>query len=204
LTDLRFKKNDHMKTCLLLRNWCLGLIFTPCFTSGQNDYHPAAYTHATGPGNDISCNVPLNELNSRACRHFHRLFRTVTGTEFWIKSPDGYQVDFTMADGHQRQAYFDLKGFYRYSVKFYSGKEIPREQGDLIRYRFAGYQINVVTEITDGEKIVYLVRIFNPSNVKNVCICEGKIDVLEEMTNGSPIAGDPTAMATVISRQSYP
>jgi hypothetical protein len=193
-----------MKARLLLRNWCLGLIFTPCFTSGQNDNHSAVYTYGNEPGNDIACNVPLNEINSRACRHFQRLFRSVTGTQYWIKSPEGYQVDFTMADGHQRQAYFNLKGIYRYSVKFYAGKEIPREQGDLIRYHFAGYQINVVTEITDGEKVVYLVRIFNPSSVKNVSICEGKIDVLEEMTNGSPMVGNPTAMAPVISRQSYP
>jgi hypothetical protein len=180
------------------------LIFTPCFTSGQPDVHPATYTYSEEPGNAISCNVPLNELNSRACRHFHRLFRGVTGTEYWIKSPDGYQVDFTMADGHQRQAFFNLNGLYRYSVKFYSGKEIPREQGDLVRNRFAGYQINVVTEITDGDKIVYLVRIFNSSSVKNVYVCEGKIDVLEELTNGGAGIGNPTVMAQVISRQSYP
>jgi hypothetical protein len=193
-----------MKTRLRLRNLCLGLIFIPCFTSGQSDYHPTTYTYSNGPDNGISCNVPLNELNSRACRRFHRLFHAVTGTEYWIKSTEGYQVDFTLADGHQRQAFFDPKGVYRYSLKFYAGKEMPREQGDLIRSRFAGYQINVVTEITDGEKIVYLVRIVDPSSVKNISLCEGKIDVLEEMTNGSPNVSNPTAMDRIISRQSYP
>jgi hypothetical protein len=146
-----------------------------------------------GSGNGLTSNVPLNEINTRAFRHFHRLFPSATDGEHWFKSPDGYQVSFLL-DAQPHQAYFDRRGSYLYSLRYYGGKEIPRAAGDLIKIKYPDYEIGVVTEITDGEKTFFLVRIANPSFVRTLSVCDGRIDMIEEMVNGG-IAGQPAEQA---------
>jgi hypothetical protein len=191
----------HFLSCLLVAGSLL-----PCPTDGQNGYHPILFSAAntsapgvntsapgtaftitplTAAGNDentISANVPLNEINTRAFRRFHRLFPAGTADEYWFKSDQGYQVSFVMKDCRQ-QAWFDPRGVYLYSLKFYAGMKIPRSAGDLIRKKYADYRIDVVTEITDGEETFYLVKLINPSFVKTLCVSNGAIDVLEDLVN---------------------
>ena len=187
-----------MNACRRLRHWCFGLILVPCVTFGQNNYIPAASYTYNDPGNTISSNIPLNEINSRAFRNFHHIFRNISDPEHWFFSQQGYQVSFTIR-GVYYQAFFDPRGGYRYSLHHYSGKEIPREAGDLIKRKFPDYQLDIVTEITDGDKIVYLVRLVGVSSIKTVSACDGEIQVI-----GEEEISDPSATAGTISRQSYP
>ena len=173
-----------MKACLLLRHLVLGLFLVPWIVNAQNEATPVLYAAAyNGPGNGISCNVPLNEISIHAYRHFHRLFPAGTSAEYWFKSPEGYQVSF-VKDGQRHQAYFDQRGGYLYSLKYYAGAKIPKATGDLVKKKYTDYQIDVVTEITDGDKTFYLVKIINPSSVKTLSVCDGKMELLEEMING--------------------
>jgi hypothetical protein len=191
------KNTSTMKACHPLINCCLALLLAPALASAQNNYYPAAYTY-NEEGSVISSNVPLNEINIHAYRHFHRLFPAGTGREFWYVSADGYQVSFLLGGRHY-QAYFDKRGAFRYSLKYYSGKEIPRGPGDVINAKYPDYQIDVVTEITDGEKTFYLVKIISPANIKTLSVTDGKIEMLEELINDRPVATPP-----FISLLSYP
>lgn len=178
--DAEHKKN-HMKACLL-RCLLFGLALAPCLTNAQNEILPTVYTH-NEPGGGITCNVPLNEINIHAFRHFHRLFSSGTTAEYWFKSEEGFQVSF-LKDGQRNQAYFDSHGGFLYSLKYYSGSRIPTVAGDIVRRKYTDYQIDVVTEITDGDKTFYLVKIINPGSVKTLSVCEGKIELIEELVNG--------------------
>lgn len=186
-----------MKACRLLCYWCFGLILVPCFTFGQTDVRPTAFTY-NDQGNTISSNVPLNEINIHAWRSFHRIFRTVAGDENWFCSDQGYRVAFVQK-GYHYEAYFDDRGGYRYSLHHYAGKEIPREPGDFLKRKYPDYQLNVVTEITDGEKIVYLVRLVSPTTIKTISLCDGDIQLIGEERIGSG-----TETASLSSQQSYP
>jgi hypothetical protein len=42
----------------------------------------------------------------------------------------------------------------------------------------------VVTEIYDGERTSYLVRVVNAVNIKTLAVYDGQIEVMEEMVNG--------------------
>jgi hypothetical protein len=184
-----------MNACHNLLIGCLVALLAPNLATAQESYHPAVYAYNEG-GSAISSNVPLNEINSHAYRHFQRLFPTGTSNEYWYVSADGYQVSFALA-GRQCQAYFDRHGAYRYSLKYYPGKEIPRLAGDPIKAKYPEYRIDVVTEITDGEKTFYLVKIVNPVSIKTLSVSDGRIDLLEELTNAGP-------EIPLISRRSYP
>jgi hypothetical protein len=193
-----------MNAYRLLRYWCFGLLLVPCVTFGQNDIHAAAYTY-NDQGNTISTNVPLNEINSHAWRSFHRLFPGLTGGENWFYSEQGYQVSFTL-NGCYYQAFFDQHGSYRYSLHHYAGKEIPREPGDLLKRKYPDYQLNIVTEITDGEKIVYLVRLVSATNIKTVSLCDGEIQLIaeEHISDPTQAGGITSSTAGLTSRRSYP
>jgi hypothetical protein len=184
-----------MRTCHNLLIGCFVALLAPGLVTAQDDYRPAAYTYNEG-GSPISSNVPINQINSHAYRHFQRLFPTGTSKEYWFVSSEGYQVSF-QKDGRHCQAYFDKHGAYRYSLKYYPGKEIPRMPGDQIKAKYPDYRIDVVTEITDGEKTFYLVKIVSPVSIKTLSVADGKIDLLEEMINAGP-------ETPLISRLSYP
>jgi hypothetical protein len=171
-----------MKPCLLLCGWVLGLALVPHAIHAQNQISPAVYAY-NDPGSSISCNVPLNEINIHAYRHFHRRFSSGITGEHWFKSAEGYQVSF-VREALRHQAYFDPRGGYLYSLKYYAGTKMPAGQAEMVRKTYPDYRIDVVTEITDGEKTFYLVKIVNPASVKTLSLCDGKIELLEELVNG--------------------
>jgi hypothetical protein len=169
-----------MNACLFVHCLFLGIVLAPVTSKGQSGFsRPAAYSEEK-PG--ITANVPLNEINIRAYRHFHRQFPTVV-EERWFKYEEGYQVSFTL-DGQSCQAHFDKRGAFLYSLKYYAGKDLTRDVSESIKRKFPNDRIGVVTEITDGTKTFYLVKIVNPLAVKTLSICDGKIDVIEELING--------------------
>lgn len=185
-----------MKTGLLFKTWCIGLLLVPCFSSGQADYH-LTYMYNDGHG-VIHSNVPLNEINPHAWRHFHKLFPGADGPEYWFATEEGFQVSFTESGIHY-QAYFDERGAYRWSLHYYEGKEIPRDPGQLISARYPDFRIDMVTEVTDGAKTFYLVKLVNATTLRTLSVCDGKIDVVEELTNGGSAA---TATNPLISKLS--
>lgn len=191
-----------MKTCLLFKTWCLGLLLAPFFSSGQNDYHPAAYTYHDGHG-AIHSNVPLNEINPHAWRHFHKLFPDAKGGEFWYASENGFQVSFIQL-GYHYQAYFDERGAYRFSLHYYEGKEIPSDPGQLIAARYPNFRIDVVTEVTDGIKTIFLVKLVNATTLRTLSICDGKVEVIEELTNGGIPSVGQAAPGPAVSGGSIP
>ncbi len=190
-----------MNTFYLTRALFLGISLAPLLTKGQNDFvkgpdvrvkMPGVYAvSVSGAGNGaasgleengIKSNVPLNEISIRAFRYLHRHFRTAA-SESWVKTEDGITVNF-FENALQHQAYFSTKGSFRYSLKYYSGKDLTREVALPVQRRYPGYSIDVVTELTDGDKILYLLKIKNSSSLKTLSVCDGRIEVQEELING--------------------
>ncbi len=154
----------------------------PYMTKGQSLHVvPVAYNFGGGD-NTVRSNVPLNEINIHAFRHFRKRWPAVSG-ETWTKADQCYIVAFT-ENSQRNQARFDLHGGFLYSLKYYSGSDISPDLSGLLQKKYPDYRIDVVTEITDGEKVFYLVKIENASSVKTLSIAEGKVEVFEELVNG--------------------
>ena len=180
-------KTIHMNTSLFTRALLLGIALLPVVSRGQGNRYIGSIKNigsaaASFEENGIRSNVPLNEISIRAFRYLHRHFRAAAG-ESWVKSEDGITVNF-FENALQQQAYFSTKGSFRYSLKYYTGKDLTREVAFLVQKRYPGYSIDVVTELTDGEKILYLLKIKNSSSLKSLSVCDGRIEVQEELVNG--------------------
>ncbi len=153
-----------------------------CLESGARGHSaPIPDGHGSGDGGFTS-NVPLNEINIHAFRHFRKMFPEVSG-ESWIKSEDGYIVSF-VENARRGQAHFNPKGGFLYSVKYYMGAAIPAEIRAQIVKKYPGYRIGVVTEITDGQKAFRQIKIENPYSVKTISFCDGKMELVEDLVNG--------------------
>jgi hypothetical protein len=140
------------------------------------------------PGNNFSSNVPINELSVKAFRRFHRRFREVSTGESWFKYDQGYQVSF-MLDQHQEFAFFDPRGTFLYSLRYYAGKELPKDMVDMVKRRFPGYKIDVVTEVNNGQGTFYTLQIMNSDYIKVLTMADGRIDIVKELNNGSANIG---------------
>jgi hypothetical protein len=145
------------------------------------------------PGNNFFSNVPINELSARAFRRFHRRFREVPTGEYWFKYDKGYQVSFMLGQ-NRGLAYFDVSGLFLYSLKYYNGKDLPRDMVELVKRRFPDYKIDVVTEVNDGQKTFYMLQILNPDYIKMLTIADGRIDIVKELNNGSANIGPAEAV----------
>jgi len=177
----------------LIRLLILGVFAFPLVVAGQQA--PIARPETPeywDAGHTFSSNVPINELSPRAFRRFHRRFEAAGPGECWFKSADGYQVSFRLGGSHEF-AYFGLDGGFKCSVKYYQGSEVPADPGDVVKRRFPGYRIGVVTEVNDGQKIFYTVQILNPLFVKALTVCDGRIEVTNELNNGGAGAGPAEA-----------
>jgi hypothetical protein len=171
-----------MNACLLFFNLLFGMVVFPYVTRAQSSPAlPVSYKFG-GERDRLNSNVPLNEINIHAFRHFRKRWPAVVG-ESWIKGEDGYTVSFK-ENSLRCQARFDARGGFLYSLKYYSGKNISNDLSGLLIRKYPGYTIDVVTEITDGEKVFYLVKVENSSSVKTLSVSEGKVEVYEELING--------------------
>jgi hypothetical protein len=173
-----------MSAFIPLRAWLAGSILLICIQlNGQNQYALPASYHFGGDENTMASNVPLNEINIHAFRHFQKRFPAVA-TASWVKTDDGYIVSFT-EKGLRNQAHFDRKGYFLYSLKYYAGKDICKDLEDMVSKKYPGYFIKVVTEISNGEKIFYLLAIENGTTVKTISACDGSLDIAEVPVNGA-------------------
>ena len=171
-----------MNVRLLTLTLLLGMMIFPYMIDAQSAQAlPVAY-RIGGEGNNLTSNVPLNEINIHAYRHFRKRWPAITG-ETWFKEDEGYIVSFR-ENSLRCQARFDGRGGFLYSLKYYSGKAVSPDLAGLVLNKYSGYRIDMVAEITDGEKVFYLVQIENTSSVKTLSINEGQVAVLEEVVSG--------------------
>jgi hypothetical protein len=149
------------------------------------------------PGNNFFSNVPINELSAKAYRRFHRRFREVQTGEYWFKYDEGYQVSF-MVDQHRETAYYDQQGMFTCSMTSFDAKDLPKDlPRDLmwaVHRRFPDYKLNVLTEVNDDQKTYYVLQILNPAYIKVLTVIDGRIDITNELTNGSADIGPAEAV----------
>jgi len=188
-----------MIACHFLRYLILAPFLMPVFATGQvtNATDPIkGQVISTGPGDKtqhaFDSNVPLNEISVKAFRHFQQLFPSGATGEYWFKSPEGYKVSFNL-NAHSLLAYFDRHGAFLCSMKYYTQKEIPRETGELVKSKYPGYSIDLVTEVFDGQTTFLRVQIANASSLKILCIYGERIYMTEDLINGGTAIGSVTA-----------
>jgi hypothetical protein len=137
--------------------------------------------HYIDTKNSITSNVPLNELNAKANRHFEKTYRDID-KETWTKIPCGTLVTF-ISNAAFCKIFYNTEGDFVYSYKYYDQKNCSAELTEMIGHAYPGYKMVNVVELFDGNKPVYGINISNGKLTKSLEMKNAELKVLNEFSN---------------------
>lgn len=124
----------------------------------------------------------LNEINIYAARDFKTRFTSIT-TDKWLKLDNGYLAKF-VSDGIPNQVYYNNNGAFIIRTRYFTVHTMPASLKQLVKERFAGYNIVMVTEVADETNSYYRINIKNTASVKTLRIVNAEVEILEDWNNG--------------------
>ena len=104
--------------------------------------------------------IPLNEISTRAVRHFIKHY-PYARDEKWFITSKGFVASFTSQDKIYR-VYYNQKGGFRLSVvTYYEGKSFPLALERLVSIGYPGSEIKGIVELFNGTERLYGITISN-------------------------------------------
>ena len=83
----------------------------------------------------------------------------------------------------QTKIFYNKKGRQTGMIRYYTASELPYDVKHQVKAIYYEYDIFQVTEVTVGNKVVYLVKIKNERCTKTVRVANGEMEVVEEFDN---------------------
>jgi len=127
---------------------------------------------------EISNAANVSEVSNKAIRDFKKTYRDVKD-EKWYSLPNGYLAEFMLINKKDAVVY-DKKGNWKYTFSYYDEKNLPDESRAAVKSVYYDYSINRAEEIRVEDKIIYLVHMQNETTWKNLRVCDGEMDVIED------------------------
>jgi hypothetical protein len=126
--------------------------------------------------------VLLNDINTKALRDFMTSYNNTSDVR-WTILTDGFRVHFYV-DGIQTRIFYDKKGNRQAMIRYYNEDKLPFAIRYQVKTGYFDFTIFQVTEVTLGNKIVYLVKIEDKTLGKTIEVAEGDMEVIEEHLKG--------------------
>jgi hypothetical protein len=121
----------------------------------------------------------MNEVNSRAARHFLDNFSQSTEVK-WYRDEKHFVARFEEADSTDR-AYYKDNGDFDFCIKYYRPEALDQTLKTKVLKRFPGCEIMVVTEFTDLEKTDLYIKIKDGSFIRTLSCSDEGIEVMENI-----------------------
>jgi hypothetical protein len=119
-------------------------------------------------------------VNFKAIKDFKDRFGNVTN-EKWYAQKDGFLSYFT-DEGFATRAYYNKKGQWQYSLKFYPESKLPRDIRAIVKSTYYDFSITIVEQVEIPEHLVYLVHLEDNTSLKIVRVTtEGDMDVIQDL-----------------------
>jgi hypothetical protein len=128
--------------------------------------------------NNVSSNVRLNEISTRAFRSFSKSYPDVSA-EIWTKTANGLAVSFNL-NSKNYKVFYGKNGHFLYSLIYYEGSSCANELTKAIAETNTGFHINNVVEVFDGNKLRYGLTISNDQFYRDMEYHDGEMKMLEE------------------------
>lgn len=131
------------------------------------------------PEYQVQSNIRLNDINPQAFRHFRKNYPAIE-QEYWEKTQNGLIAHFKNAENISL-AYYDNQGAFLYSVKYFEESALNHELQKRIKREYPGFQFDILTEVNNEIKTIYLVTLKNKYNMKSLMIDQGEIRVIDDL-----------------------
>ncbi|HVM88663.1 MAG TPA: hypothetical protein VMT76_10790 [Puia sp.] len=127
----------------------------------------------------FTSNVPLNEINTKAFRHFTKNYPNVHD-ETWAMTAKEIIVSFTQ-DSKTCRTYYSKKGEFRLSVITYSQRQnFPEELKNLVSIGYPGSEIENIVELFNRNDQVYGITISNNQTFRLLEYYHGEAKIINE------------------------
>ena len=166
---------------LIIKILCAIFLFSPIDLKAQSSgkKHINRESGFNIPDQQVQSNVRLNEINILAFRHF-RKNNPLIEQEYWEKTQHGLTVKFRDADKISL-AYYDNQGAFLYTVKYFEESDLNIDLQKRLKREYPGFQFDILTEINNEIKTVYLVTLKNKYSMKSLLIEQGEIRVIDDL-----------------------
>lgn len=122
--------------------------------------------------------ILTNNINSKALRDFMSSYKNPTDVR-WTLLEDGSRVHF-YSDGIQTRIFYNNRGGREIMIRYYSEDKLPSPIRHVVKSSYYDFSIFYVTEVSKGDKIVYLVKIEDKTWCKTLMIADGEMEVTEQ------------------------
>ena len=120
----------------------------------------------------------INTINTRVVRDFVKNYRDVFD-EKWYKVSNGYIAKF-VRNGLENMAAYNTSGHWMFTIIYYDEKKLPPEVRAIVKSTYYDYSITRVDEIHVNSQIIYQVHMQDENTWKNIRVCDGSIEVVED------------------------
>lgn len=152
--------------------------------SGQD----SVYAYQTD-GNSFTSNVYLNQLPSKAFRHFRKNWPMVTG-ERWMKTGGGFSAYYGVPDSVYHHVLYDGAGHFEKALVYYAQGEAPAPLKASMKIACPDYTVLYASEMDEGEKKIYEVMLADAFSVKVVDVADDDITTVYEYRLGGRLRTD--------------
>lgn len=83
----------------------------------------------------------------------------------------------------QTKIFYNRNGNNVAMIRYYTEDKLPNEVRHPVKSTYYDFNIFLVTEVTVGNKIAYLVKIKDKTCTKTIRVMNGEMDVIEEFEN---------------------
>jgi hypothetical protein len=125
--------------------------------------------------------LEASTINVKAIKDFKDRFANAKD-EKWYAVQGGLMTYFSL-DGFGNRAFYDKKGHWLSSLKFFGEDKLPTDVRATVKSSYYDFSITVVELIEVPGHFVYVIHLENAANIKIVRVSEeGEMDVLQEYT----------------------
>ena len=77
--------------------------------------------------------------------------------------------------------YYDNEGSFQYAVRYLAENDLNHDLQKRLKREFPGYQFDILSEINNEVRTVFLVTLKNKYSMKSLMIDQGEIKVIEDL-----------------------
>lgn len=124
-------------------------------------------------------NTRLNDIPTQAYRHFAKHYQQANEAA-WSRVSSGYRVQFRQ-NGVTSQVSYDEKGTFQQAIRYLEPGQVDIDLVKRIQKAFPGYQLDIVSEINNECRIVFLITLKNQYTMKSVLLREGAFYLIDDL-----------------------
>jgi hypothetical protein len=138
----------------------LAVIILPFLSGPRASAQQLIAYHFTADNQDVTSNVPLNEISTRAFRQFIKAYGFVPSA-VWRKEEQGYAVRWFDRDSIGYVVHYTLRGALSDTHIYYTPRNAPPEIRTQMGRLYPAYDLLFVNELADAGHPLYEVGLGN-------------------------------------------